>query len=71
LQYVWEWSLGSCGVPTVVGVNADLDGFVGCAVTYWHGEPAQPYPIGSFGEFIVSCNNWRETTRRARQHHSL
>ena len=55
VQYVWEWSLGSCGVPTVVGVNADLDGFVCCAFTYWHGEPAQPYPIGRLGEFMVSC----------------
>jgi len=55
VQYVWEWSLGSCGVPTVVGVNADLGGFVCCAFTYWHDEPAQPYPIGDLGEFMVSC----------------
>ena len=55
VQYVWEFALGSCDVPTVVGVNADLSGFVCCAFTYWHGEPPQPYPIGDLGEFIVSC----------------
>jgi hypothetical protein len=55
VQYVWEFALGSCGVPTVVGVNADLGGFVCCAFTYWHGEPAEPHPIGDLGEFIVSC----------------
>ena len=55
VQYVWEWTLGSCGVPTVVGVNAQLDGFVCCAWTYWHGEPEQPSPIADLGEFMVSC----------------
>jgi hypothetical protein len=55
VQYVWEWALGSCGVPTVVGVNAGLDGFVCSAYTYWHDEPAQPSPIGDLSEFMVSC----------------
>lgn len=55
VQYVWEFALGSCDVPIVVGVNADDEGFVCCAFTYWHDEPGQPYPLGELGEFIVSC----------------
>src|SRR5205807_10292629 len=45
---------GSCGVPIVVGVNVEREGFVRCALPYWHGEPEQPYPICDL-EFIVSC----------------
>jgi hypothetical protein len=55
VQYVWEFALGSCDVPIVVGVNADDEGFVCCAFTYWHDEPEQPFPLGDLGEFIVSC----------------
>jgi hypothetical protein len=55
VQYVWEFALGSCGVPVVVGVNVCIDGVVRCASPYWHGEPDQPSPIVESGEFIVSC----------------
>jgi Arc/MetJ family transcription regulator len=54
-QYVWEYALGSCGVPVVVGVNACENGFVTCAFVYWHDEPEVPHPIVKGGEFIVSC----------------
>jgi hypothetical protein len=55
VQYVWEFTLGSCGVPIVVGVNVGDDGVVRCASPYWHGEPDQPHPVVESGEFIVSC----------------
>src|SRR5659263_401343 len=55
VQYVWEFSLGSYGVPIVVGVNALADGFVRCASVYWHDEPDEPQAIEGTGEFIVSC----------------
>lgn len=55
VQYVWEFALGSCEVPIVVGVNAGSDGWVVCAWTYWHDEPDDPHPIGELGEFMVSC----------------
>jgi hypothetical protein len=54
VQYVWESSLGSCGVPIVVGVNVVDDGFVTCAQVYWHGEPDEPLALGEAGEFLVS-----------------
>ena len=55
VQYVWEFTLGSCGVPIVVGVNVCDEGVVRCASPYWHGEPDQTYPLVESGEFIVSC----------------
>ncbi len=55
VQYVWEWSLGSCGVPTVVGVQVDPRGHVSCAFTYWCGEPDEPLEFGPVRNFMVSC----------------
>ena len=55
VQYVWEFSLGCCEVPVVVGVNATSDGFVTCALVYWHEEPDEAHPLGELDEFIVSC----------------
>lgn len=55
VQYVWEFTLGSCDIPVVVGVNAQADGFVTCAWIYWHDEPEEPHPICDLGEFMVSC----------------
>jgi hypothetical protein len=53
VQYVWEWALGSCGVPIVVGVNVGRDGHVFCPWTYWHDEPDEPVAICDL-EYLVS-----------------
>lgn len=55
VQYVWEFALGSCGVPVVVGVEVGVDGVVRIAHPHWHGEPDRPHPISDLDEFIVSC----------------
>jgi hypothetical protein len=55
VQYVWEFALGSCAVPIVVGVMTHADGHGVSAFTYWHGEPDEPRPTRELGEFIVSC----------------
>jgi len=38
-----------------VGVNVNRAGRVICSLTYWHGEPEEPYPLVPAGEFVVSC----------------
>jgi hypothetical protein len=55
VQYVWEWVLGSVGVPIVVGVPVGTSGDVCCTRTYWHGEPAEPMDFGDEPGFMVSC----------------
>lgn len=62
VQYVWEFALGSCVVPVVVGVDARADGWVTCAWVYWHDEPDEPHPISELGEFMVSCRPGSRTT---------
>jgi len=54
VQYVWEWALGSCDVPVVVGVNVGQDAQAFCAFTYWHDEPDEPLALGGL-EYMVSC----------------
>jgi hypothetical protein len=61
VQYVWEFVLGSCGVPVIVGVEVGADGVVSIAHPYWHGEPDRPHPISDLDEFIVSCRPGRST----------
>ena len=47
VQYVWEWALGSCGVPIVNGVHLGCNNHVSIAWTYWHDEPDEPVSWGS------------------------
>jgi hypothetical protein len=55
VQYVWEWALGSCGVPIVVGVDVNRDGYVVSTFTYWHDEPDVPQALGGGLLYMVSC----------------
>ena len=52
---MWEWALGSCGVPVVIGVNVRPSGRVFCGWTYWHDEPDESFAFETGIEFIVSC----------------
>jgi hypothetical protein len=54
VQYVWEFALGACGVPTVVGVLVSDNGLVTCAFTYWHGEPTDRFGLSGCDEYLVS-----------------
>src|SRR4051812_17893942 len=61
VQYVWEWVLGSCGVPIVVGVHADPSGHVVTAWTYWEDEPDVPFELPGLTQFMVSVRPGRGT----------
>jgi hypothetical protein len=54
VQYVWEFALGSCDVPIVVGVHVDSDGFVVTSPIYWNDEPDIPERIGDLDQYMVS-----------------
>lgn len=55
VQYVWEWALGSCGVPTVVDVEVGSYGHAYCGFTYWHDEPDELLDFGDRLHYMVSC----------------